>query len=327
MNRAATRTRRWTDEEEFTLLGGAAISAPRPPATLCLLPGGRGSLRRAPVPTLPFDGWRRYRQVTLIGEGGMGRVYRAVDPRLGRTAALKFPRVQEGEGAERTFDEARLQARAESEHVPKIYEVGEFAGCPYFAMQHVDGPTLKAARREMTAAERLAVAIRLCRALDAVHDCGLVHRDVNPRNVVLRRSARAGWWPYLIDFGIAQESSRTGRRFDPRVMGTASYMAPEQTRGGGERIDRRTDVYSLGATLYELFSGRRPFAAEDSAAPALPTAAPALASRLSEILGRCLEKAPDDRFPTAGAVAAELESCEDGESCGLCYHSATPAIR
>jgi eukaryotic-like serine/threonine-protein kinase len=263
----------------------------------------------------------------------MGRVYRAHDAGLDRWVALKFQRCREDAGGGHPRLEARLQARVESEHVPKVFEVGDLAGEPYFAMQFIDGPTLKAARREMTFSERLAVAVRICRALDAIHERGLVHRDVNPRNVVLRRTALDGWWPYVIDFGIARETPCADRPVDPRVLGTASYMAPEQMLGDPSRIDRRTDVYSLGATLYELFSGRRPFAAASSEAiltKALhedPTpfalVAPTLPDRLGKIIERCLDKAPENRYATARALAADLEDCDGVTAYAFCYHSST----
>ena len=309
-----------------------AAGDPLAQATLSLVPR---RLRRQLVamPSPPFAAWERYRRVTLLGEGGMGRVYRAWDPGLDRWVALKFQRCRAAMAGDHLRLEARLLARAESEHVPKVFEVGELAGEPYFAMQFIDGPTLKAARGEMTFGERLGVAVRICRALDAVHERGLVHRDVNPRNLVLRNTALGGWWPYVIDFGIAREAQDVQRRVDPRVLGTASYMAPEQMLGDASRIDRRTDVYSLGATLYELFSGRRPFAAESSEAiltkalredPApLAEVVPTLPHRLGEIVARCLDKAPENRYPTARALAADLEDCDRFSLYAFCYHSAS----
>jgi serine/threonine-protein kinase len=283
--------------------------------TLCLLPG-RGRRAAEPAPPLPFERWHRYHGVELLGEGGMGRVYRAYDPLRGRTVALKFLRRREAGRGGRSLYEARLQSRAASAHVPEVYETGELDGHPYFAMEYVDGPTLMAVRPELPLAARIAVAIGVCHALDAVHEAGLVHRDVNPRNLLVRRAPAAGWWPYVIDFGIAHELPHPSRPVDPRVVGTAPYMAPEQALGRTAAIDRRTDVYSIGATLYELFSGRRAFAAESSPAiltkalkedpTPLAEVAPALPPRLGEIVARCLDKAPEHRYPTARAVAAEL---------------------
>lgn len=323
MTQAATR--RLTDEAEITLFAGTgpwlATLGPAPPP----MPMPRTERligRREPSPPPvepPFEGWSRYRDVELIGEGGMGRVYRAWDPHLERAAALKFPRFGDSGHGGRILYEARLQARVEGTHVPRVYEVGELDGHAWFAMQLVDGPTLKSARSRLPYDERLTVALRLCDALEEVHARGLVHRDVNPRNVLLSARPDGSWWPYLVDFGIAHEMPHPSRPVDPVVVGTAPYMAPEQALGKVFEIDRRTDVYSLGATLYELFSGERPFADEtpqrmilrclrEDPVP-LARVAPGLPAALGETIDRCLVKDPAGRFPTARAVAAALAGC------------------
>jgi serine/threonine-protein kinase len=310
-----------TDGGEVTLLVGydpATAPAGGLPLTERLL-GRRRAGRAAPAPEPPFAGWQRYREVELIGEGGMGRVFRAHDPALDRPVALKFPRHGEPGHGGRTLYEARLQARVEGAHVPKVYEVGELAGHAYFAMQLVAGPSLKEARARLPYDEKLTVALRLCDALEEVHARGLVHRDVNPRNVLLAPRPDGSWWPYLVDFGIAHELPHPSRPVDPEVVGTAPYMAPEQALGKIFQIDRRTDVYSLGATLYELFSGHRPFAAESSEKMILRTlqeepvplsaVAPSLPAALGETIDRCLRKEPAERFPSARAAAAALAEC------------------
>lgn len=312
------------DGAEITLLDGglAPGAATAPVASRSDLPrterllGRRRGERPGAEPEPPFAGWGRYLDVEPLGEGGMGRVYRARDASLDRPVALKFHRYGEPGHGGRTLYEARLQARVESEHVPKVFEVGELDGHAFFAMQLIDGPTLKAARTRLPYEERRTVALRLCEALDEVHARGLVHRDVNPRNVMLAARPDGSWWPYLVDFGIAHELPHPSRPVDPEVVGTAPYMAPEQALGKIFEIDRRTDVYSLGATLYELFSGQRPFAAESSEKmilralseepEPLSKVAPELPAALGETIGRCLEKDPADRFPTARAVAAGL---------------------
>lgn len=282
---------------------------------------GPGSRRIEPASPLPFEGWGRYERIELLGEGGMGRVYRAFDPRLDRPVALKFPRRAEPGRGGRNLYEARLQARVCSQQVPQVYEVGELAGTPYFSMQLIDGPSLKSARSRLTPADRLTVAVLLCDALEEVHACGLVHRDVNPRNVILRRRADGGPWPFLIDFGIAHELPHPSRPVDPQIVGTAPYIAPEQALGKIFQTDRRTDVYSLGATLYELFSGQRPFADASSEAMIerslseepvpLTEVRPELPGRLGDVLARCLEKEPTDRYPSTRVLAVELEECRE----------------
>ena len=187
-------------------------------------------------------------------------------------------------------------------------------------MQFIDGPTLKAARREMTFSERLAVAVRICRALDAIHERGLVHRDVNPRNVVLRRTALDGWWPYVIDFGIAHETPM--RRPAGRPAGAGHGLVH------GARADARRPLADRPAHR-RLQPGRHPLRAVLRAAavrrrsseailtkalhedPApFAAVAPTLPDRLGEIVGRCLDKAPENRYATARALAADLEDCD-----------------
>lgn len=316
----AARQQRNEGAEITLLVGYEPATAPANVTALTeRLIGRRRADRPQPEPDPPFEGWPRYREVELIGEGGMGRVFRAHDPVLDRPVALKFPRHGEPGYGGRTLYEARLQARVRGAHVPKVYEVGDLAGNAYFAMELVDGPSLKAARPRLPYDERLTVALRLCDALEEVHAHGLVHRDVNPRNVLLAPRPDGSWWPYLVDFGIAHELPHPSRPVDPVVVGTAPYMAPEQALGKIFQIDRRTDVYSLGATLYELFSGHRPFAAESSEKMILRTlqeeptplleVAPDLPAALGAAIDRCLEKDPADRFPTARATAAALADC------------------
>jgi serine/threonine-protein kinase len=297
---------------------------PAPPPTLCLLPQP-GRRPQPPAATPPFAGWRRYRRVELLDEGGMGRVFRAWDPALERTVALKF--VRPGLAAPgRPLREAKLQAMAAGRWVPAVYDHGELAGHPYLAMALVDGVTLAAARRQMTLGERVELAVRLCAALDSIHRAGVIHRDVNPRNLLVRLTPKGGWQPTVIDFGIARELAGAESTDNARVVGTASYMAPEQALGHHHKTSPATDVYSLGATLYELFSGHRPFTAESSEAtitkalredpPPLAQLAPALPPGLGEVVRRCLEKRPGDRYPTATALAADLEAVRTERTAG-----------
>lgn len=282
---------------------------------------GPGSRRLGSSPELPFDQWGRYQGIELLGEGGMGRVFRAFDPQLERPVALKFPRRAEPGHGGRNLYEARLQARVSSPQIPQVFEVGELAGQPFFAMQLVDGPSLKSARTRLPLGDRLTVAVLLCDVLEEVHACGLVHRDVNPRNIILRRRPDGSPWPFLIDFGIAHELPHPSRPVDPQVVGTAPYIAPEQALGKIFQTDRRTDVYSLGATLYELFSGERPFADASSEAMIerslrevpvpLTTVRPELPARLGAILARCLKKEPADRYPSTRALAVALADCRE----------------
>ncbi|MEM7051870.1 MAG: serine/threonine-protein kinase [Acidobacteriota bacterium] len=248
----------------------------------------------------------RYRGLELIGEGGMGKVYRAWDPVLRRTVALK--RLF-GAGCD-CREEARLQSRVGSPWAPTVFEVATDSQPPFFAMELIDGPTLRQARPRLELATKVSLGRELCRAVDACHRSGVLHCDLNPSNVVIRPCGT----PCLIDFGVAID--RAARR-PHHVAGTAPFMAPEQARGDFLAIDERTDVYGLGATLYQLFSGRQPFRGETAEAirdravhqppPPLASFAPELPKSLCQIVERCLAKAPEERFQSAAQIAGALD--------------------
>lgn len=249
----------------------------------------------------------------------MGYVYKVWDRRARRHAVLKYLKVRTREGEGRFLKEGRLQARLRHPRVCQVYEMAKVRGWPYFAMEYVAGQTLRAARPRMTLHQLVEVMTRLAATVHAVHEQGVIHRDLNPRNVLVAPgSSGKGPIPYLIDFGIAHDC------LDPSplaptltILGTPSYMAPEQTLGSGVPVDARTDVYGLGATLYELLTGRRPFEGESSQAiisklrrerpVPLEELAPGLPQSLQAVTLRCLEKDPDRRYPSAAAVAEALE--------------------
>jgi len=292
------------------------VAAPDAPTQA--LPGPWRAL--APLPAEnTFLGWYRYRDVELAGVGGMGRVYRARQVKTGRTVALKL--LLEGRRHGNELWEAELQERVRHPGVLPVLDRGRLAGHPWFAMPFVDGDSLKAARRHLTLRQALAVMAEVARTVEAVHRCGIVHCDLNPRNILLAAGggiATAGLRPYVIDFGIAQEMVAPAPADTSRVVGTPAYMAPEQALGRLSDLDPRTDVFALGATLYEMASGRRPFSAETCEAvltkaireepPSLRGLEPAVPQRLERIVLRCLEKDPRDRYPAAAALADDLEA-------------------
>ncbi len=265
-----------------------------------------------------------YERQELIASGGMGEVYRAWDPTLERWVALKFLHRQSPDLVERLFREARAQARIDHPDVCRVYEVGEDAdGRAFIAMQLVDGRPLDEAAGEMTLEERVEVVRRVAEALHHAHGLGVIHRDVKPGNILVERDPDGGWKPYVVDFGIAREAAAAGATRTGEVMGTPAYMAPEQARGEIRRIDRRTDVYSLGAVLYELLAGRPPFDDESEIGvllkvvdetPRSPrTIDPAIPRDLELVTLHCLEKAPQHRYPTARALADDLRRYLRGE--------------
>ena len=265
----------------------------------------------------------RYELIELLGRGGMGEVHKAFDPRLGRHVALKVMRDATPDQAARLVNEARAQARVEHAHVCKVYGVGELDNkLPFIALQFIEGKMLSAVAKQMTREERVAVVRDVADALHAAHRQGLVHRDVKPSNILVERH-ESGWHPYVTDFGIAREIDAPGLTKTGVVTGTPLYMAPEQARGQTSKIDRRTDVYGLGATMYELLCGRRPFEGDSSLTviwkllneevPPPRAIDPSIPVDLETIVMKCLEKEPERRYESARALADDLKAWADGE--------------
>jgi serine/threonine-protein kinase len=276
----------------------------------------------APGPDAPLERFERFRDEGVLGEGASGRVYKAWDHQLQRRLALKFLRSDNPEWSKRLVRESQAQARVEHPNVCKVYEVGEHDGRPYIAMQLVDGPDLATAAREMSVEEKVRLIAAVAEALHAAHKLGLIHRDIKPSNILVERGD-AGWTPYVTDFGLAREVTGQATTITGGVVGTPQYMAPEQARGDHARLDRRSDVYSLGATLYELLVGRPPFdggsvlsvlgrVLEDDPPPPR-SLVPSLPPDLEVIVLKCLEKQPERRYDTARALAEDLRRFLDGD--------------
>lgn len=265
----------------------------------------------------------RYELTQFLGEGGMGRVWKARDPRLQRHVALKLLRHGEAELVERLVREARAQAQVEHPNVCRVYEVGEDPDLPFIAMQLVVGPSLREVYPRLSVEDKVQVLRQVASAVHAAHRTGLVHRDIKPANVLLERRPDGGWHPYVVDFGLAREQAAPGLTATGAVVGTAPYMAPEQARGDAPRIDRRTDVWGLGVTLYEVLTGRLPFEGDstiDVLVKALnddPTPPrrldPSIPADLERIVLKCLEKEAQHRYQSAREVEEELGRFLDGE--------------
>ncbi len=261
-----------------------------------------------------------------LGRGGMGIVYRAFDPQLRRDVAVKCLRVGVDERALARFEsEGRAIARLHHPAIVAVHEVGRdpASGRPFLAMDFIDGETLEALlKRERVPPRRLAELGReLALALAHAHEAGVIHRDVKPENVLIDGEGR----PRLTDFGLARDVSATqGLTATGQIIGTPSYMAPEQADGDRGEQGPATDVYGLGALLYRALAGRPPFTGRSY--PELlrrvlieePQALRSIDARinadLETIVHRCLEKAPDARYGTARALAEELERFRDGDA-------------
>ncbi|MFN3168316.1 MAG: protein kinase domain-containing protein [Phycisphaeraceae bacterium] len=288
----------------------------------------------APKPDQPVPG---FTLAGLIGEGGMGLVYRATQHRPRRQVALKLlrPGVVSRRTLRRFEREAEILGRLQHPAIAQVYEAGvapgrgagadgdaeQSSGRPYFAMELVDGVDLKryAERVGLSPRDRIGLFAEVCDAVHDAHERGVIHRDLKPANILIDNAGK----PKVLDFGIARVTGSdhtliTMQTGVGQLLGTLPYMAPEQVVGDPDAADARTDVYALGVTLYELLAGRLPY---DVNTASIPEAAriirdeePAplsgtnrtLRGDIETIVGRCLAKEPDRRYPSARALAEDL---------------------
>ncbi len=270
----------------------------------------------------------RYRILERLGEGGMGIVYRAEDPRLGREVALKVLRedaLRDAAARERFRLEARALSRLLHPNIATLFDFDADGGTDYLVLEYVAGQTLAELldSGSLPEARARALALEIAEALQAAHEQGVVHRDLKPSNVALTPRGHAK----VLDFGLAHcvpdrdDLTRASTRdFAPELSGTLAYMAPEQIEHG--RCDARSDLWALGVLLFEATTGRQPFHADSAVtllyrivhedAPALADVRPGLSAELSAIVARCLQKDPAHRFADAGALIRALR----GESTG-----------
>jgi serine/threonine-protein kinase len=270
-----------------------------------------------------LTGWDRYEVLGFLAKGGMGRVYKARDRKLGRLVALKFIASDSLTAARRFAQEAQAQARVEHEAVCRIHEVGEWLGQPYIALQYIDGTPLNECLKELGIEVKADLMRRVAEGLHAAHRLGLIHRDIKTGNIMVERLADGRLQPYVMDFGLARAQEAPGLTQTGLIVGTPAFMAPEQARGDADAVDRRSDVYSLGATLYEVFTGKLPFDARTSVdvfvailteePRPLRQLVPSLPADLESITLKCLEKDPARRYDSAQALADDLRRFLDGE--------------
>ncbi len=269
-----------------------------------------------------------YEILSLLGEGGMGEVYRARDLVLKRDVAIKvLPQFvsQDPDRMRRFEQEAQAAAALNHPNILAVFQLGNFEGTTYLVAELLEGGTLRQELTHGALPSRKAIdyGVQIARGLAAAHDKGIVHRDLKPENIFISRDARAK----ILDFGLAKltlpEDGDTLTAKDQttpgQVMGTAGYMAPEQVRG--ETVDHRADIFAFGAILYELLTSQRAFKKPTSAEtmtailhedpPAIALTTEGISPGLLRIMQRCLEKKPERRFQSASDLAFALEALSD----------------
>ncbi len=293
-----------------------------------------------------------FRILAKLGAGGMGVVYKAMDTRLDRAVALKFlpdNMVQDSQALERFRREAHAASALTHPGICTIYDIGEDDQRPFIAMEFIDGETLRdhIQGRPLPLEQILDLGIQIADALDVAHVEGIIHRDIKPSNVFVTRRGQAK----VLDFGLAKlvpkdmlqlnpEDSSSARAAQEAVSvvgvisGTPAYMSPEQVRG--DDLDRRTDIFALGLLLYEMATGQQAFNGRTGGAiiEAILTRTPVkvrsvnpqIPPQLEEIINRCLEKDRNNRYPTAGAVRADLVQLKRASDSGQITATLTAAI-
>jgi eukaryotic-like serine/threonine-protein kinase len=280
-----------------------------------------------------------YEIVSLLGAGGMGEVYRAKDPRLGREVAIKVLPAsfsQDTDRLRRFEQEAKTAGSLNHPNITAVYDIGTHEGAPYVVQELLEGETLRAelAGGRLSPRKATEYAVQITRGLAAAHERGIVHRDVKPENLFVTKDGRIK----ILDFGLAKLVQREQRDSSPSelptqsagtepgvVLGTLGYMSPEQVRG--KASDARSDIFSFGAVLYEMLSGKRAFQGDSAAdtmsailtkePPDLSQAGGDVSASLDRVVRHCLEKSPEQRFQSARDLAFALESASVGSGSGL----------
>jgi len=259
----------------------------------------------------------RYEIIALLGQGGMGAVYKAHDIELERLVALKIIRPELTTNPEmlRRFKQELILARQITHrNVVRIFDLGQADGFKFITMEYLEGQDLRTVLKEkgkLPPNEVARIILQICRALEVAHGEGVVHRDLKPQNIMLDPNGRA----YVMDFGIARSAYLPGMTQTGALIGTPEYMSPEQ--GKGEKLNERSDLFSLGVIFYELVTGQSPFYSEtplatlwkrmQEKAKPLCDVDPAIPKPLSDIVAKAMEIEPADRFAGAGEMAQQLE--------------------
>jgi len=324
----------WADDDREFLR--SPILRPLIPDVLSFLEAQASGKSAAEASGLP-EQIGGYRIVRLLGYGGMGLIYEAKQGVSERSVALKvlYPWPAPPELVQRFAAEARVLARLQSPGIPEIFEVGvedvedsagRFYRVRFLVMELVQGEPLDrwAARSDLSLADRLRVFAKVCEAVHHAHQHDVIHRDLKPENILVQADGQ----PKIIDFGIArflaEDDAAIRLTATGQILGSLAYMSPEQL-GGGQQVDARSDVYSLGVVLYEMLAGRLPFEVRDLSVkeaalriegrrpPLLGSLNRALRGDLSAVAAKAMEKDPQRRYRSAGELAADIERFLQGE--------------
>jgi eukaryotic-like serine/threonine-protein kinase len=259
----------------------------------------------------------RYEIVRLLGQGGMGAVYQARDKELDRQVAIKVIRADMAANPEilRRFKQELILARQIThKNVIRIFDLGQADGIKFITMEYIEGENLQGVlrrKKKLDPVEAANILAQVCRALEAAHNEGVIHRDLKPQNIMLDKTGRA----YVMDFGIARSMLGAGMTQTGALIGTPDYMSPEQAKG--QPLDARSDLFSIGIIFYEMLSGEVPFDADTTMGklwkrtnePARPLDQldKTIPRPLSDIVRKCLEIDPQKRFASAGELLQQIE--------------------
>ncbi len=264
----------------------------------------------------------RYQIIEELGHGGMGRVYKVLDTKIGEKIALKLIKPEIGldkKTIERFNNELKLARKIRHKNVCQMFDLGEEKGAHFITMEYVHGEDLKQLIRKvgrLSAGQAILVAKQVCEGLEEAHRLGVVHRDLKPQNIMVDQEGNAR----IMDFGIARSLHARGITGAGVMIGTPEYMSPEQVEG--KEVDQRSDLYSLGVILYEMVTGRVPFEGDTpftigikhkSEIPRDPKDLnPQIPEDLSRLILKCLEKDKEKRYQSAGELRSGLSKMEDG---------------
>lgn len=305
------------DPEATVVDAGAVIVRPLPPPH-STSPGPARVLSSAPVLKLGDVLGGRYEILQLLGEGGMGAVYKAMDRELGRPVALKLIRPQLAANPSilsRFKQELLLAHQVTHKNVIRIYDLGDADGVKFITMEFVEGVDLRALiqeKKKFSPEEAVEIALQICLALEATHSVGVIHRDLKPQNIMRDAAGRI----LLMDFGLARTIQGDGMTQTGALVGTMEYMSPEQALA--KELDQRSDLFTLGLIIYELLTGKTPYSAESVVASLIKrTSERAIAPSdldgtiprpLSDIVSKCLERDPALRYQSATELARDLHA-------------------